>query len=120
MNNETYDTEIYEVRDPKTGKVIYVGKSVNGADGRLIQHVNDPSSALYVPKDSPLRKAPNFPANVYTSEPVRSGNWTKYETAVWEQHFIDQHGGTSSLRNRINAITPEKFELYGKLHNPCM
>jgi hypothetical protein len=120
LQTETYNTEIYEVRDQKTGKVVYVGKSTVGTEDRLLQHVNDPDSALHIPKDSPLRSNPNFPKNVYTSDPVADGNWTKYETAVQEQHFIEQNGGKTALRNKIDAITPEKFELYKNLHNPCM
>jgi hypothetical protein len=56
------------------------------------------------------------------SKPVRSGKWTRYETAVWEQHYINQNGGVGGgqLINRINAITPEKIVLYSKGHNPCI
>jgi hypothetical protein len=120
LQTETFNSEIYTVTDPNTGRVIYVGKTIGGTDGRLIQHINDPKSALYIPKDSPLRQASNFPSNVYDTDVVARGNWTRYETAVWEQHLIDQNGGVDNLRNKINAITPEKFELYGRLHNPCM
>jgi hypothetical protein len=113
-------TDIYEVTDVNTSKVVYVGQSVQGVDARLLQHVNDPKSALYVPKDSPLRQAPNFPKNVYRPTSVAADNWTSYEAAVWEQHYIDKNGGKGTLLNRQEAITPEKFEKYRKLHNPCI
>jgi hypothetical protein len=138
---ETFATDIYEVRDFRTGEVIYVGKTIQGTDPRFDHHLSDPKSAVYdyinnpnskgyIPLDDPLRKAPNFPKNlidnVLQSTSVRdsrkSGGWTRYETAVWEQYYIDQHGGVggSKLINRINAITPEKFVLYSQGHNPCM
>jgi hypothetical protein len=100
--------------------VVYVGQSVQGVDTRLLQHVNDSKSALYVPEDSPLRQAPDFPKNVYRSKKVAGDNWTSYEAAIWEQHYIDKNGGKDNLLNRQEAITPEKFEKYRKLHNPCM
>jgi hypothetical protein len=134
---DTFSTDIYEVKDLNTGEVIYVGKSIQGVDTRFEHHLSDPKSAVhdyinnpnskgYIPDNDPLRKDPNFPKNlmdnIIESRSVRSGEWTRYETAVWEQHYIDQHGGVNGgkLINRINAITPEKFVLYSEMHNPCM
>jgi hypothetical protein len=134
---DTFATDIYEVRDLNTGEVIYVGKSVQGVDTRFDHHLNDPKSAVYgyinnpnskgyIPPDDPLRTAPDFPKNLIDtfleSKRAESGDWTRYETAVWEQHYIDKHGGLNGgkLINRINAITPEKFVLYSQGHNPCM
>jgi hypothetical protein len=117
---QTYPTEIYKVTDVKTGKVVYVGQTYRGVDQRLLEHVDDPKSALYVPEDSPRRKSPDFPKNVYASNSVAEGDWTRYEAAVWEQHFIDSNGGKDRLLNRQDAITPEKFQKYRNLHNPCM
>ncbi|MGH9463762.1 MAG: polymorphic toxin-type HINT domain-containing protein, partial [Vicinamibacteria bacterium] len=117
-------TNIYEVREG--GKVVYVGKTEHGdVRTRLLEHVDDPNSALFVPKRSKLRKAPNFPDNVFqikgvASAPPPAGGWTPYETAVWEQHFIDKNGGKAALRNSIDAITEDKFKLYRNLHNPCV
>jgi hypothetical protein len=129
----TVHTEIYQVRDLRTGEVIYVGKTIQGSDTRFEHHITDPKSAVYdyinnptskgyIPPDHPLRQAPNFPKNLIESKPVHSGKWTRYETAVWEQHYINQNGGVGGdqLINRINAITPEKIVLYSKGHNPCI
>jgi len=112
-------TDIYAVTDP-SGRVVYVGQSVQGVDTRLLQHVNDVGSALHIPQGDPRRLAPDFPRNVYRTRAVASGNWTPYEAAVWEQHYIDAHGGVDNLLNRQNAITPEKFDRYRNLHNPCV
>lgn len=117
---DTYFTEIYEIRDVNTGRVVYVGQSIQGVDTRMGQHVSDPSSALFVPEESPLRADPNFPRNVYQTTSVASGEWTRYEAAVWEQHYIDSNGGKGRLRNRQDAITQEKFTKYRNLHNPCI
>lgn len=76
-----------------------------------------------------LRKKAHWKAIMEQIEPVllRDGEWTRFETAVWEQHFIDMHGGAkkhnpdSPLQNEYNAITKEEFDVakerYG--HNPC-
>ncbi|MBE9127623.1 MULTISPECIES: Hint domain-containing protein [unclassified Coleofasciculus] len=137
---DTFATDIYAVRDLNTGEVIYIGKSIQGVDTRFEHHLNDPKSAVhdyinnreskgYIPLDDPLRRAPDFPKNlidtVLESKSIRSSpdsGWTRYETAVWEQYYIDKHGGVGvgKLINRINAITPEKFVLYSQGHNPCM
>ena len=101
-----------------TGRVVYVGQSVQGVDVRLLDHVNDPKSVLFVERDSLLRGKAGFPGNVYSTRAVRGGVWTPYEAAVWEQHYIDVHG-RPSLLNRQDAITAEKFERYRNLHNPC-
>jgi hypothetical protein len=133
----TFPTDIYQVKDLKTGEVIYVGKTIQGSDTRFEHHITDPKSAVYdyinnptskgyIPPDHPLRQSPNFPKNLIDtmieSKPVRSGEWTRYETAVWEQHYINKNGGVGGgqLINRINAITPEKLVLYSKGHNPCI
>jgi hypothetical protein len=122
---DTYATAIYRVTDPATGKVLYVGQTVlqngtqAGVEKRLLQHVDDEASALFVKWDSPLRKASDFPANLYRTTRVTGGNWTAYEAAVWEQYHIDLNGGKGALKNEINAITREKYDLYKNLHNPC-
>jgi hypothetical protein len=135
---DTFAADIYEVKDLNSGEVIYVGKTIQGVDARLEHHLIDPKSALYdyinnpssegyiSPNDS-LRTAPNFPKNLIdtvlqSTSRKKSDGWTRYETAVWEQYYIDKHGGVGGgkLINRINAITPEKFVLYSQGHNPCM
>lgn len=48
---------------------------------------------------------------------------TPYELSVWEQYHIDQNGGIGEgkqLKNKINAITPEKRIMYSDMHNPCV
>jgi hypothetical protein len=130
---DNFPAQIYEIRNTDTGEIIYVGKTIQGSDTRFEKHINDPKSAVYdyinnpkssgyIPLDDPLRTAPNFPKNILESNIVKQGNWTAYETAIWEQYHINKHGGIdgNQLINRINAITPEKFVLYSQVHNPCM
>ncbi|OBQ17613.1 MAG: hypothetical protein AN481_18805, partial [Aphanizomenon flos-aquae LD13] len=68
----TFPTDIYQVKDLKTGEVIYVGKTIQGYDTRFEHHITDPKSAVYdyinnptskgyIPPDHPLRQSPNFP-----------------------------------------------------------
>jgi len=111
-------TQIYGVSSPD-GTILYVGQTVKGIDTRLLQHIDDPGSALFIKLDDVRRAAPDFPANVYKIDELAQGTWTPYEAAVWEQHYIDANGGIDSLLNKQNAITPEKFELYRNMHNPC-
>jgi hypothetical protein len=124
MSVDEYYTEIYRIKDAD-GNVIYVGQTRQGGGHleRLLQHVNDPDSVLYVDPNTNrgrrLRAHPDFPHNVFQSERVARGNWTAYEAAVWEQHHIDANGGKENLWNRQDAITQEKFDRYRKLHNPC-
>jgi hypothetical protein len=96
-------TEIYLVKDP-SGKVVYVGRTVNGIDVRFNEHLGDGH--------------PHWKAG-YRYERAAGGNWTQYEAAVWEQHFIDAHGGKTVLENKVNAISEESYKQYKQLHDPC-
>jgi|GEM_PF-6594771 len=95
--------EIYEIVD-RSGKVVYTGQTDQGVIKRFQQH---------------CAKKPHWIANGYTPRSVRSGNWTPYEATIWEQHYLDKHGGKQKLENKINAITPGKYAKYKNLHNPC-
>ena len=53
------------------------------------------------------------------NELVKAGNWTPYEASVWEQHYMEKHGGKVKLENKINVITEGKYNQYKHLHNPC-
>jgi hypothetical protein len=96
-------TEIYTVRDP-AGQVVYVGKTVQGLDVRFQQHINGAH--------------PDW-ANGYTIRQAGAGNWTSYESAVWEQHYMDVYGGKTALENRALAISEAKYNAFKCLHNPC-
>jgi hypothetical protein len=99
---KTY-TEIYIVKDV-SGKVVYVGQTVQGIDVRYNQHLGD---------GHPHWK------NGYTKERAFGGNWTAYGAAVWEQHYIDLNGGLKKLENSKVAISADKYAQYKNLHNPC-
>jgi hypothetical protein len=108
-------THIYEVK--LGGKVVYVGKTVHpDVNMRLLEHINDPNSALYMKEFGGNATLADCP---YRIDSVRAGTWTPYETAVNEQHFIDRNGGKAALRNSIDAITVENYQRYRDLHNAC-
>ena len=102
-------TSIYEVYDPKTGKVVYVGKTEQTLAERLAQHQKSANKAHWEPNDYQIRS-------------VKEGNWTEYETAAWEHHYIEKNGGKANLENRQVGIDKVKYTEYGKPqygHNPC-
>ena len=81
-----------------------VGQTVQGIDIRFNQHIG--------------KGHPHWEAG-YRAERVGQGNWTKYEAAVWERHFIDQHGGMSALANIKTPIAEAKYSHFKHLHDPC-
>jgi len=83
---------------------VYAGQTVNGVEQRFKEHLGD---------GHPHWK------NGYTKKAEFSGNWTPYEAAVWEQHYIDLNGGKNALENKVNAITEEAYIKYKPLHKPC-
>jgi len=103
LNTVKKDVEIYLVKDA-SGKVVYVGQTVQGIDVRFGQHIG--------------RGHPQWRLG-YTRELANSGKWTAYEAAVWEQHYIDKYGGVSNLENNIVAITEDNYYKYRAMHNPC-
>jgi hypothetical protein len=118
---------VREVVDGVPGKVIYVGQTVQTTKDRLSGHINKESSALHIPANDPRRRMPGFPESVLSIETVQEAGkkgWTKYDAHVWEQHYIDKHGGLAkdggTLLNREVGIDPAKYEKYKHLHNPCM
>jgi hypothetical protein len=96
-------TEIYGIRGP-SGKIVYVGKTIQGIDARFEQHI--------------ATAHPQW-AKGYKPKFLGKGDWTTYEAAVWEQHFIDVYGGISVLENRQLAITERKYNKFKTLHDPC-
>lgn len=98
-------TEIYEVYDPKTKEVKYVGQTTRGTETRWQEHLT---------KDHLDWKTKGYRVRI-----IEKGNWTPYEASVWEQHYIEKHGGKVKLENKINVITEGKYNQYKHLHNPC-
>lgn len=101
-------TEIYTVTDISTGKVVYVGQTVQGTDTRISQHAAE--GGIKAEWDNP---------NKFDIDTPSSGNWTPYEAHVWEQHHIEKNGGKANLVNSKNAITKTKYDKFGNLHKPC-
>jgi hypothetical protein len=97
---------------------LYVGKTVQGGEGdvetRFKQHLEKKAEWLKAKEEGRLR-----------SVEIESGNWTEFETAVWEEHYIRQFGGlkkeNGTLENARHEITSETYNEYrdGYGHNPC-
>ena len=103
-------TKIYQVTDPKTGKVKYVGQTIHPTvEERMGEHLTDPKKAHWEPDN-------------YKIKEVKSGDWTPYEASVWEQHYIDKNGGKGKLENGRVEITKKKYDIYKDPkygHAPC-
>ncbi len=102
------NVEIYTVTDKATGKVVYVGQTVQGKDVRISQHAAE--GGLKAEWDNPKK---------FDTKVVDSGNWTPYEAHVWEQHHLEKNGGKANLLNKKNPITKAKYDKFADLHNPC-
>jgi len=106
--------KIYEVYDTRTGKTKYVGQTNHSSvSDRFDEHS----------KSSDTKKIDRSNWNKhYDVREVASGNWTPYEAAVWEQHYIEKNGGVANLENGRNEITEKKYDKYGDKkygHKPC-
>jgi hypothetical protein len=132
-------TTIYVIWDrTKTPRVpLYVGKTYQNIDGtaRFEQHLSEGNDDIEASRKR--QWAEMHARGELVMEPVRSGSWTEFETAVWEQHFIRLHNGgedikpdSNLLQNRRNEITPETYRTYKNepielpdgstfRHNPC-
>ncbi|NNM88942.1 MAG: hypothetical protein HKL95_10540 [Phycisphaerae bacterium] len=91
-------TQVYGVIEDATKKVVYVGQTTRSIETRFAEEKW---------------------GDGYTAIELRQGTWTKYEAAVWEQHFIDANGGKGALQNINNAITEAKYARFKPLHSPC-
>ncbi|MBY0588907.1 GIY-YIG nuclease family protein [bacterium] len=96
-------TQIYLIRDQEQNPA-YVGKTTQGIETRFQQHINT-----------------NHPewANGYSFRQLANGDWTPYEAAVWEKHYMDVYGGKNALENRQVAITEAKYNRFKSSFNPC-
>jgi hypothetical protein len=107
----TTNAKIYGIVDKSTGKTVYVGKTIQGGSKRFSQHAIEKG----------LDKS-KFKLKI-----LAKGNWTAYEIAVKEQHFIKKHGTKTAkslgkyahVFNKINAISEKKFLKFFDLHKLC-
>lgn len=97
-NTEKAITQIYGVIENVTQKVVYVGRTTRSIETRFAEEEW---------------------GDGYHAIRLERGNWTSYEAAVWEQHYIDANGGKAVLQNVNNAITEAKYAKFKPLHNPC-
>lgn len=132
-------TTIYVIWDIRQTPPVplYVGKTYQSVDGRtrFEQHLSEGNDDLEASRKR--QWAEMYGRGEVRMEPVKSGAWTEFETAVWEQHYIRKHNGnrdmvpgSNILQNRRNEIAPETYLVYknaeirlpdGSIfrHNPC-
>jgi hypothetical protein len=110
--------KIYEIIDSSSGKdvVVYRGKTVQDTvEQRFKQHLSDDAA----------KKADwstKFKERELRIRPIAGGNWTDYETAVWEQHFIDDAVAKGHpIVNDLTSppISENRYNQYKHLHSPC-
>ena len=107
----TTNAKIYGIVDKSTGKVVYVGKTIQGGDKRFSQHT--------------LEKG--LDKTKFKVKTLTKGEMTAYEIAVKEQHYIKKYGTKTAkmvgkyghVFNKINAITEKKFLKYFDIHKLC-
>lgn len=113
-NKTSKDVKIYEVFDTRTNEVKYVGQTDHDdVKKRFKEHLRS--------KDTKKISRKKWKKH-YDVREVKSGHWTPYEAAVWEQRYIEKNGGKGKLENGRNEITEKKYNEYGKDkygHNPC-
>ena len=96
--------------------VVYRGKTVQDTvEQRFKQHLSDDAA----------KKADwstKFKESELRIRPIAGGNWTDYETAVWEQHFIDDAVAKGHpIVNDLTSppISENRYNQYKHLHSPC-
>ena len=106
---------IYAIRERSSGRIVYVGKTHQPPGRRFGQHTETREHW----------NATTHEEIVLHSTERAGRRWTDFEIAVWEQHFIELHGGSrrhhpeTGLENEINAITREDYDTYRRFHDPC-
>jgi len=101
------DTKIYRYFDPATNETYYVGKTVQGIEKRASQHAVEKGLQELTRE------------NKLAYEIIEKGNWTTFQTAAREQHFIMKLNSRLQkgmpIWNKINALSKAKFDYFSKL-----
>ena len=103
------ETRIYEVYDVKTGTVFYIGKTVQTLAQRFQGHIDEKLdwAKRYANKEIAIRE-------------VTKGNWTKFETAVWETHYIFKALRAGLVLENIDIpVTESTFKKYRRNFRGC-
>jgi hypothetical protein len=97
--------------------ILYVGRTNKpSVGGRFSEHLRSESKQL---------ADVAWTSETHEVKEVASGEWTDYETAIWEEHVIRKYGGLkkensgSTLINDIHAISDSQIRRHADLHNPC-
>jgi hypothetical protein len=108
-------TAIYEVIDRATGQAIYRGKTFQGDRGdpevRFADHLKKkPKWNERLPDGTPR----------YAPELLHRGEWTLFEAAVWESHFIQQGLKKGlALENTGVPLKEQTFRKYKSTFRGC-
>ncbi len=133
LETERKKTRIYIIYDLRPGRspqdprfahcVIYVGKTFQGEDPmkRFYQHLQQGQAQAQAGHTTSKAQWQSLHARgqIIVVE-IAGGDWTEFETAVHEQHFITMAGGPNTqgnphhtfLENLRNEITRETYEEY--------
>jgi hypothetical protein len=108
-------TQIYEVLEmmvvngAEMEVPIYGGKTVDRLKTRFQAHLDE----------KPAWRA-KFEARKLRIRMVFEGEWTAYETAVWEKHAIEKLRKINPrIENKMNPISERNFNTYREQHLPC-
>jgi hypothetical protein len=110
--------KIYEIVDTSSGDevIVYRGKTIQkSVDDRFKQHLADEAA-----KKSNWQQ--KYKEGELSIREIAGGNWTDYETAVWEKHYIDEglKAGYPLVNDlKAHPISEQKYKEYKHLHNPC-
>ena len=88
---KTGEHTVYALRDPITGQVKYVGRTIDPADREAAHAASTDKAGL---RFTPLKEGLTYP-----------------EARGWEQKLFEQNGGFDKLLNKINPISPKNPNL---------
>ncbi|MGE3761107.1 MAG: DUF4157 domain-containing protein [Kofleriaceae bacterium] len=116
----------WAVRVPEWERIYRVieTKIVNGQKVEVVIYAGKTNQTLGERFKGHLKEKPDWKAKA-ESDRLRielevEGNWTPFETAVWEKHTIEKYKKLNpELENLANPIGEKSFDKFHDLHNPC-
>lgn len=108
-------TRIYQIVETLpngTQRTIYIGKTYQGNAGDVITRFED---HLGVKPDWAALEAQGRLKPVMLQE----GQWTAFETAVWEQHYINQFSALGPIENDATPLTRDAWNRYRANFQGC-
>jgi hypothetical protein len=107
---------IYNMTSGTLGNCIYVGQTIGDRAGtRFIEHVKNDSDMPWYGKDYSSNDSDDWPYVPLTLEALK--DVTKFEVTAAEQWWIEDKSKTTTLKNKINAMTKDTFNQYKVITN---